>query len=125
MNIKVAELKGYKSLRALNAFSALVLGVKMLPAYMAESYEDFLSRVHLMDEEGREKIFKEAAHFVKLEEEEIEALLAFALDPNGVPFGRENMKNLGPDKIVDIIVAVSLEIARMKIDFLTDNEKKN
>lgn len=123
--IKVLELKGIKSVRALNAFNALVLGIKMLPAYMGESYEDFLARVHEMPPVDQKKIIKEAALFVELQKEEIEALVCFAADKNGVPYTAENIKNLGPDQLIEIIVEVCAAIANFKIDFVSDREKKN
>lgn len=123
--MKVLELKGYKSLRAFNAFHALVLGLKMLPAYMSETYEDFFNRLQIMPPCDQEKFIREAALFVKLEEEEVQALISFCADPNGVPFGPENLKSLKPETLVDIIVAVSMEICKIKIDFVSDSEKKN
>ena len=122
---KPLEIKGYKSLRALNAFHSLMLGLKMLPAYMGETYEEFFGRIQEMPEADQKKLIREAALFVNLEKEEIEALVYFCADPNGVPYSPENLKNLGPDQLVEIIVAVCGEIAKIKIDFVSDNEKKN
>lgn len=122
--IQVLELRGFKSLRALNAFNTLLLGLKMLPAYMGETYEDFLNRINAMPFEDQMKMIREAAMFVELQKEEVEALICFCADKNGVPYEAANLKNLGPDQIIDIIVAVCGEIAKMKIDFVTDNEKK-
>lgn len=123
--MQVLELKGYKSLRALNAFSALVLGLKMLPAYMGKSYEEFLTTIQEMPENDQEKILREAAQFVELQKEEVEALICFVTDKNGVPYGPENVKNLSPKQLVEVIVAVCMQIAKIKIDFVSDNEKKN
>ncbi len=123
--MKVLALQGYKSLRALNAFSALVLGLKMLPAYMGETYEDFLGRLKLMPEADQRKMLTEAAMFVKLEVEEVEALVCFCADPNGVPYSAENLKSLGPDQLIDVIVSVALEISKIKVDLLSESEKKN
>lgn len=123
--MRVLELKGYKSLRAFNAFNALMLGLKMLPMYMGESYEEFLRRLQDMPREDQKKMIREAAMFVELEKEEVAALIAFAADKNGVPYSHENMKNLGPDDLVNIIVEVCAEISKIRIDFVSDNEKKN
>ena len=122
--MRVLELKGYKSLRALNAFHALMLGLKMLPAYMGESYEDFFARVQAMPHEDQVKMIREAALFVELQEEEMKALVCFCADKNGVPYSAENLKNLGPGDLIEVIVAVCSEIAKIKIDFVTDREKK-
>jgi hypothetical protein len=123
--MKVAELKGYKAWRAFGVFHKLMLGLKMLPAYMGESYEEFFERVSLMPAADQEKLIREAALFVDLEQDEVEHLLHFCSDPNGVPYSSENLKSLSPDQIFEIVVAVSKEIAKIKVDFLTENEKKN
>lgn len=123
--MKVLELKGYKSLRALNAFNALMLGLKMLPAYMGEEYETFLNRVHLMSPQDQKKMIREAAMFVELQKEELEAIICFCTDKNGVPYTSENLKNLGPDHLIEIVVNVCFEIAQIKIDFVSEAEKKN
>lgn len=122
--MRVLELKGYKSLRALNAFNTLMLGLKLMPAYMGESYEDFLARIHSMSHEDQKKVIREAASFVELEKEEVEALLCFCTDDNGVPYSAENLKSLTPGQILDVIVAVCFEISKMKVDFVSDSEKK-
>lgn len=123
--MKVLELRGYKSLRALNAFHTLMLGLKMLPAYMGEHYEDFFGRIEKMDAAGQEKLIREAGLFVELREEEVEALVCFCTDANGVPYTAENLKNLGPRELHECVVAVCLEIAKIKIDLVSNSEKKN
>ncbi len=122
--IKVLELRGLKSLRALNAFNTLLLGLKMLPSYMGETYEEFLGRIQAMPFDDQMKMIREAAMFVPLEKEEVEALVCFSADKNGVPYEAANIKTLGPGDLVEIIVAVCGEIAKMKIDFVSENEKK-
>ncbi len=123
--MKVLELKGYKSLKALNVFHSLMLGMKMLPAYLGESYEAFFERVQAMAPADQEKIIREAALFVSLEKDELEALLGFVADPNGVPYSPENLKNLGPGELHEIIVAVCLAISKIEVNFVTAEEKKN
>lgn len=123
--MKVLELRGFKSLRALNAFNTLMLGLKMLPAYMGESYEVFFDRVSKMSPEDQEKLIREAAVFVELQKEEVEALVGFCADPNGVPYSAENVKNLGPKDLHEAVVAVCKEIAKIKIDLVGEAEKKN
>jgi hypothetical protein len=122
--MKVLELKGYKSLKALNAFSTLMLGLKMLPSYMTQTYEEFLGAINLMPPEDQEKMIREAALFVELQKDEIEALMSFCADDNGVPYGPAHMKSLGPQDFIEIIVAVCMEIAKIKVSFITDAEKK-
>ena len=123
--MRVLELKGYKSLKALNAFHALMLGLKMLPSYMGESYEEFFDRIANMAPKDQEKLIREAALFVELAEDEVQALISFCADPNGVPYCPENLKSLGPAQLIEIIVAVSMEIAKIKINLVSETEKKN
>ena len=123
--MKVLELKGIKSLRVVNVFNTLMLGLKMLPAYMGESYEEFLSRLDQMDPSDQNKMIREAALFVELQKEEVEALLSFCADSNGVPYSKENIKNLKPDEIFEAVVAVCTEYSKIKIDLVSDAEKKN
>lgn len=123
--IEVAELKGYKSYRAFNVFHSLMLGLKMLPEYMAVTYEDFFKVIDELTPEDQEKMIRKAALFVKLEQEEIESLVCFCKDPKGVPYGPANVKNLGPDEILEIIVAVCVKISQIKIDLVSKAEKKN
>jgi hypothetical protein len=123
--MRVLELRGFKSLRALNAFNTLMLGLKMLPSYMGETYEEFLGRIAEMPPQDQEKMIREAALFVELQKDELEALICFCTDPNGVPYSAENVKNLGPKDLHECIVAVCKEIAKIKIDLIGEHEKKN
>lgn len=122
--MKVLELKGLKSLKALNAFHTLMLGLKMLPSYAGEAYEEFYDRVSQMPHEDQIKLIREAALFVELGDDEVSALVGFCCDANGVPYRTENIKNLGPDELLECIVAVCSEIAKIKIDLVTETEKK-
>lgn len=123
--IKVSPLTGYKSLRALNAYNTLLLGLKMLPSYMNESYESFYERVNEMPPADQEKLIREAALFVELQKDEVEALVGFCVDANGVAYGPEQLKSLGTEKIFEMIVAVCCEISKIEISILSASEKKN
>jgi hypothetical protein len=122
---KILPLKGYKSLRALNAFHALMLGIKMLPAYAEEGYPTFYARLAQMSDAEKEKIIREAAVFVQLAEDEVNALISFATDKNGVAYSDVNVKNLNAGELHEIIVAVCMEIGRIKIELVSEQEKKN
>lgn len=124
--MKMIELRGIPALYAVQAFHKLMLGLKMLPSYMHESYEAFFERLDHMSESEQETMIREAAVFVKLDLEEMSDLCRFAADPNGVPYTAENMKKLSAEDIHDIIVAVSFEILKAhKIRLVSDSEKKN
>jgi hypothetical protein len=122
--MRVLPLVGLRSYQAMRAFQTLMLGLKMLPAYMTESYEDFYDRVSKMDPADQERMIREAAAFVPLDAEESESVLCFCADPNGVPYRTENIKNLGPGDIHEALVAVFKEIAKIKINFVGEDEKK-
>lgn len=123
--MKVRELKGHKSLRALNAFHSYMLGLKFLPAYAAESYETFFDRVGDMPIEDQAKLIREAVMFVEIDQAELLAVLSFVEDENGACYTPANVANLKPDELVNAIVAVLTEIAKMKIDLIDESEKKN
>jgi len=122
---KILPLVGYKSLRALNAFHALLLGLKMLPAYQAVGYESFFASFGEKTDSEKEKLLREAAVFVELQQDEVEALISFATDKNGVPYSSVNLKNLNAGELHEIIVSVCMEIGRIKIDLVSEEEKKN
>jgi hypothetical protein len=122
--MKVSVLKGYKSLRAFNVFHTLMLGLKMLPAYASDSYEEFYNKTEKLSDSEKEKLIREAVLFVELQPDEVEAMVSFCLDPNGVPYEKSNLSNMPPDQLVEMIVAVSMEIAKIKIDLVSDSEKK-
>lgn len=123
--MKTRELKGFKSLRAMNVFHTLMLGLKMLPMHLAEPYEEFYARIKSLPEEQQKAMISKAALFVTLEEPEVEAIAYFCEDANGVPYNSASLKKLGPDKIHEMIVAVCFEISKIQIDMISDAEKKN
>jgi hypothetical protein len=122
---KVLPLIGYKSLRALNGFHALLLGFKMLPAYIAEPYESFYAGFKDKTDAEKEKILREAVLFVQLGQDEVDAILSFAADSNGISYSKANQKNLNPRDLHEAIVAVCMEIGRINIDIVSEEEKKN
>ena len=121
----VIEIKGSKSLRAINAFITLVTGLKMLPEYQKISIWPFLAAIAELDTDGQATMLREAALIVPIEDEEIFALAHFCQDQNGVRYSRENVNGLGPGQIIDLIVAVCLEIIKLKVHLVSESEKKN
>jgi hypothetical protein len=122
--MKVLELKGYRALKALNGFHALLLGLKMLPAHIAESYESFYASFNDKTEKEKETLLREAVAFVQLGEDEVQAIVSFATDKNGVPYSSVNVKSLSMKELFEIIIAVCMEIGRIKIDIVSEEEKK-
>lgn len=123
--INVLPIEGMDAYWAVQAYIKLMLGLKMLPAYGNETYEEFFGRVEKMPVADRRLLVREATNFVTLDEDEILALIRFATDPNGVPYGKENTKKMPVAKILDLIHAVAFEIAMIEIKFVSDSEKKN
>lgn len=126
MNIKVLTLEGLDSIYPTQGFHKLMLGLKMLPSYLPESYDDFLGRIEVMDESDQEKMIREALKFVRLDQDEIMDIIKWALDPNGVRYSKENTKNLSADQLIEIMTAVCKEVAKAhKITLISEDEKKN
>ena len=123
--VEVAELRGFSAWRAFNAYHKLMLGLKMLPQYAHESYEEFYTRLDAMPEHDKLAVIKEAAALVELMQDEVEALVVFCKDPNGIPYGPENLAGLDIAHMFDIVVAVCFEISKIKVDFISEDEKKN
>lgn len=124
MKVTVLPLVGSDSLRAMNAFNMLLLGLCMLPVNAGTDYVTFLDSFKDKTDDEKESALRQACAFVSLDHEEISALVGFSADANGVPYGKANIKNLGPDSLMDIIVAVCMEIGRIEINLLSEGEKK-
>ena len=123
---KVLPLVGIKSLRCLNAFQALLLGMKMLPAYCHMTMEEFVALVDSMDREGQLEVLTQGAKIVALDPDEVKAMVCFCTDKNGIAYTEANLKTLGPGELVEVIVTVCMEVIQnCHIDLVTREEKKN
>lgn len=122
--MKVLELKGHRALHALNGFSALLLGLKMLPLYVETPYEEFYASFLEKTDAEKESALRQALVFVQLASDEIEAMASFVPDPNGVPYSSTNLKSLPLGQLFEIIVAVCLAIGRIRIPIVSQAEKK-
>ncbi|MDR2426824.1 MAG: hypothetical protein LBD46_06590 [Endomicrobium sp.] len=125
INLKVLALEGLKSLRAFNSFHTLLLGYKMLPANMNKNYEKFLEEFDAACEEDKEKILREAAALVPIEQDEVDAITCFCCDVNGIPLTKINTAKMKPDQLIDVIVAVCLELSKIKLYSISEDVKKN
>lgn len=123
--MKVRELRGTESMAVMNVFNALMLGMLMLPAYRSLQFEEFMGLVARMEPKEQESIVRSAIDFVRMEKEEIESVMRFCADSNGVPYSTENLKNLSPVQISECVLAVCMEYAKLKINLITEAEKKN
>ncbi len=124
--MKTLELKGLPSFYATQAFHKLMIGLKMLPEYLGETYEVFFQRLDQLSEADQEGMIRQAALFVKLEPDEQFDLMQFCADANGIPYCAQNTRGLTPQEIHEIIVSVSMEIMRShKVRLISESEKKN
>lgn len=121
---KVLELSGMDSYFALQAYGKMLLGLKMLPAYMHLGYSEFYHDIEKMEPKDQEKMIREGVFMVNLDAEEIMAFIQFCVDKNGVPYKRENVKKLPPEQIFEMAVAVCIELAKIKVKLTTEDEKK-
>lgn len=122
--MKVSPLVGIKSYFALQAYGKVLLGLKMIPEYMALGFAEFFQRVEELSEADQEAVIRQGVFIMDLDSDEVYALAKFVTDPNGVPYGEANMKTLPPDQIFEILVAVCKELARIKPKLITPDEKK-
>lgn len=122
--MKILPLKGYNSLNALQGFNALLLGFKMLPSRIGEDFEHYYESFKDKSEAEKEKVIREALMFVNLKKDEVEAIVSFATDKNGIPYGQASIKNMELNDLFEIIVAVCMEIGRIKITLVSEDEKK-
>lgn len=125
MEIKLLPLKGPDTYWALQTYIKLLFGLKMLPMYMGQTLEELFDSIEKMPVEDRKKIVREAVLMVTLDQGEINSLLKFAADKNGVRFSNENTSALDPNEFMEIIQAVAQSIASLEPNFLSAREKKN
>ena len=125
MKYKLLPLKGVQSLKALNGFSALILGLNMIPEYAQIPFEEFFHSFKDRTPGNIETMIRKAVSLVQLSDDEIMSMVGFASDQNDIPISRENIKNLSPDDIFEIIVQVSLELSRININLVSEAEKKS
>lgn len=123
--IKVLPLKGIDTYWALQSYIKLLFGLKMLPMYMGKTLEEFFDGIEKMPVEDRQKIVRQAVLMVTLDRDELNSLIKFAADKNGVRFSHENTAHLQPSEIMEIVHAVTQAIAALEPSFLSPSEKKN
>ena len=124
--MRVEPLVGLPGYFAYTTYLKFIFGLSLMPAYVGTDFTKFKESVCEADDAGKEKIIREALGLVDLSGEEITNLTRFVKDPNGVPYGKENMKSMNPLEIYNVLCAVCLECAKIKPnDLTTADEKKN
>jgi len=114
-----SEFRGIAGARAYHAALTFVRSIYYLPMICPE--RDYFKAVDWFDtleDEEKRKILKVAIDDgAMLNEEEIHAMLIFAKDQNGVPFGKESVKNLTAFEINEALLDVACEIFKKKVFF--------
>jgi hypothetical protein len=125
--MQVLPIKGLKSWDALKGLSALLLGyycLAMPGKNEYESFDQFFESFAWISDEEKEKIIRTAILFVKIEHWEVEALTSFVTDKNGIPYSSASLKNMSLKDLIEIVVAVCLEMGKIQISILSEDEKK-
>lgn len=117
--VNVEEIKGIKGLYGFKAMQTLLLSYYLLPEFKKknQSYQDFLKEFSAMDETQKRDILNKALYFAGIDPKEIEALMCFCKDKNGISYSKANINNLTFEEIFEIIIEVCLEISKLKVFF--------
>ncbi len=125
--MKVLPIKGLNGLNALKGLSALLLGyfILALPGKQdCDDFETYFESFKTKTEADKEKILRAALLFVRIEALEVEAMMSFVQDKNGIAYSAVSIKNMPLLEMIEIIVAVCLEIGKIKVTILSEDEKK-
>lgn len=125
MAVTVKELLGYRSVLAYNAFYSLLLGLAVEQAHLGQSIETTFAKFEALPPKGKEEQLKHALKLVALSKDDTLNLLAFAVDANGIPYDQKKMDHMGPQDILQALLAVCMEFAKIKPFFFDETVKKN
>ena len=114
---QVAELKGIRSVRALQVCSTLLLGMLMLPINLNKKFDEFFKDIAKLPVDDQRKVLRDAVKLVALGDDEINACLAFCKDKNGVPIDKSNIENYPPGVIAEMVVSVCLSVLATEVFF--------
>lgn len=118
------EFRGIAGAKAYHSALTLVRSIYYLSMICPET--DYYKAVDWFDglgEEEKRKVLKVAIDDgAQLSEDEIHSMLIFAKDQNGVPLGKESVKNLTAFEIHEALLDVACEIFKMKLFFCQTNK---
>lgn len=123
--MKIKELKGYPSIRAYAVYQRILLGLLSIPAVLGIAPQDFIDGFEDKPRDERRILLIKACAVMDLSDDEIDSLLYFAVDNNGVALSRINTAALGPKELTEVIVEVCLMASDAKVHSLTKDQKKN
>lgn len=123
---KVLPIVGYKGYLAAVSLQRLMLGLKMIPANMHLTMEELAEIIKAMTPADQLSTLTQAAMLVDLKQEELDAMICFCTDKNGVPYTAENRNNLAPNEYWEVIVTVCFHLIQFtRVDLISEEEKKN
>ena len=122
---KLLPLTGISGVRAFNVFHSVILGLKMVPIELEKGYHAFLDEMNSKTEDEKREYFRTGLNFVPLEESDIEAVIRFCEDANGIPLTKNSVRGMSSVDIINLMVEVFLEIAKLNVNLVTKDEKKN
>ncbi len=125
MTVRVKELRGLKSVWALNALATLIYGLGTEQACLGQDYETTAAKFEALPDEEKEKQLRHALEIVNLTSADMMNLLEFAIDANGVPYAQKKLEKMGPHEIVEAMLAVCLELAKLRPQVCPEDLKKN
>lgn len=124
-SIRVKELRGYESVWALNAYYLLVFGLGSEQAVLGQDYDTTAANFEALPEHKKETQLRHALQIVNLSAADMQNLLFFALDANGIPYAQKKPEQLGPEELVEAMLAVCLAISRITPRTCPTDAKKN
>ena len=123
--ITVKPLKGLKSVWALNAFHTLVWGLAAQQAVLGQDIETTTAKFEALPLDKKEQQIRHALQIVNLTAEDMLNLLEFAKDQNGIPYSQKKLEDLPPQELMDAMLAVCMELAKIKPQICPEELKKN
>lgn len=124
--VSVKELRGLKSVYAVNALSNLVYGLAIEQAHLGQDIEETFAKFEKLDEAGQREQLKHALRVVNLGQDDMLNLMSFALDANGVPFDEARVQRMQPTEILDAMLEVACKVAQtIKPRSISEDAKKN
>lgn len=118
------QFKGLKGAKAYHSALSLVRSLWYIPKDVDhQTFEEMTGWFDQLNDDEKRKYLKLAVEDgAELTDQEIQSLLIFAKDQNGIPFGKENIENLTPFEIYETIIDVACNIFKLKVFFYQTNK---
>lgn len=117
-SVNKEDLRGLKSPAGFQVLYTLLIGFYSIPTFEKNTdFNEFIKEFEKMPREQRREILMKSACITPLKEEEYLNVLCFCKDPNGIPYGKENVNNLKYDEIIELVVEVCLAYSDCRVFF--------